>query len=91
MSNLKGFMPQEQGAPSDFGGRVLSNPDNIKPKLDTDPVEARDKIQGATMSIANPGPTDTKSFPEHPMLEHFRKPTSVRHPIGGKIPRTGIQ
>jgi hypothetical protein len=45
------------GAPTDFGGRVLPNPDNIQPVLDTDikpevtePVDAKMSVDNAPLS-----------------------------------------
>lgn len=42
-------MPQ-QGAPADFGGMVLPNPNNIRPMADTDqPGGSPTQLQGATL------------------------------------------
>jgi hypothetical protein len=41
------------GAPVDFGGRVLPNPDNLQPVLDTDIKPNIKEPVGATMSIEN--------------------------------------
>jgi len=41
------------GAPVDFGGRVLPNPDNLQPTLDTDIKPNVEEPSGATMSIEN--------------------------------------
>jgi hypothetical protein len=74
-------MPQN----TSFSGPIFPNPDNLRPHLDTDPVEPRDKIQGATMHMDTPLAADINP---HPMEEAFKKPESVRHPVGRGVPRS---
>ena len=72
----------EEGAPVDFGGRVLSNPKGIKPEWDTEHrAQPQSFAGGAQGSIDNapltppPGdinnaePTNRQSFPEPQDIE----------------------
>lgn len=58
---------EERGAPADFGGRVLPNPTNVKPRWDTDPVTPKTYPGGAKMSVDNAnvdeGSGDAEHFP----------------------------
>jgi len=57
---------QPKGAPADFAGVVIPNPTNVKPHLDTDPLDEPTRLSGgaklllprssgnASMNIANP-------------------------------------
>ena len=80
----------EHGAPVDFSGAVFPNPGNVKPKWDTDPKDVDEPV-GAKMSIANPPADNDKANgitpKEHPLEEHFRKPSTVRHQLGRMVPK----
>lgn len=74
-----------------LGARQLPNPSNIKPKWDTE-AKSVDEPVGAKMSIEN-APADPEKAngitpKEHPLEEHFRKPQSVRHPLGQGVPKS---
>lgn len=75
----------DSGAPADFAGRVLSNPNGVKPKLDTDAPDTDRISGGAKFNIDNPPAADVAPKP-HPIDAHTQKPTSVRHPLGRGIP-----
>lgn len=71
-----------------IGGNHFANPDNVKPQWDTEPAEPRDKIRGgAKMDISNPSSTSALPSKPHPMEEHFKKATSVRHQLGSMVPK----
>lgn len=65
-----GFAEPREGAPADFGGRVLPNPNHIEPHLDTDPIAPVTRLpvgvsfhkQNFTgepqMDVSNPAATD---------------------------------
>jgi hypothetical protein len=74
------------GAPVDFGGRVLPNPDNLQPVLDTDIKPNVEEPSGATMSIENyhaPRITKTPSKDyeriENAPLGHPEMPAIPKH------------
>lgn len=73
-------MADEQGAPSDFGGRVLPNPTGIKPVLDTEIVRKTDvPTAGAHFSVDNPPAADLGQHKEHPVMQHFSKTKSQKN------------
>jgi hypothetical protein len=68
-------MADDKGAPVDFGGRVLSNPDNVKPTLDSDArIKTDEPGPDAKMSIQNAALSDsTGTIKQHPLQQHFSK------------------
>jgi hypothetical protein len=73
------------GAPVDFGGMVLPNPDNIQPVLDTDIKSVVEEPVGETMSIENyhaPRITKTPSK-DYERIENAR----LGHPEISAIPK----
>jgi hypothetical protein len=73
-----------------LGAKQFPNPNNIKPKWDTEPRSVDEPV-GAKMSIEN-APADPEKAngllpKEHPLEEHFRKPSGVRHPLGQGVPK----
>lgn len=81
--------PDEKGAPANFGGPVLSNPDNVRPKLDTEGPDTETPT-GATFHADNPPAADLSGPKPHPMDLHTAKPKSVRHPLGSRLPRQHV-
>ena len=73
------------GAPVDFGGRVLPNPDNLQPVLDTDIKPNVEEPSGATMSIENyRAPRVTKApSTDYERIENAR----LGHPEMPPIPK----
>jgi hypothetical protein len=63
------YPQQPQGAPADFGGPVMPNPNNVQPRADTDPGPSDKLTQGASMLYGNAGkPTmDTSNPPMNQM------------------------
>jgi hypothetical protein len=49
------YPQQPQGAPADFGGPVMPNPNNVQPRADTDPGPSDKLTQGASMLYGNAG------------------------------------
>lgn len=71
-----------------IGGNHFANPGNVKPQWDTEPAEPRDKVTGgAKMDTSNPVPSSALPTKAHPIEEHFKKPTQVRHQLGSMVPK----
>lgn len=67
-----------------LGAKQLPNPDNVKPKLDTEPPDIV-PLAGAKMDISNPVAADL-SGKQHPIEKHFSR-SKPRHPLGRGIPK----
>jgi hypothetical protein len=65
------------------GTRVIPNPKNIAPKMDTDNPDLPKK-QYVKMDISNP---TSKLIPKHPLEEHFEN-EGPRAPIGHGVPKS---
>jgi hypothetical protein len=77
----------DEGAPADFGGRVLPNPQNIKP-FDSDTAARKaDTPAGATMSVQNApaDPDKANGITPHPLAKHFQKKAAGVRKTGSPV------
>jgi hypothetical protein len=64
----KSAQPTTEGAPADFGGRVIPNPKNVQPVLDTDIKPEVEKLSGgAKMNTDNAPLTNPKGDLSNPL------------------------
>ena len=78
----------DQGAPSDFPGRVIPNPSGIKPSWDTEDTRKGDTpTAGAHFSIDNPPAAD---LGQHP-LEQFHTKTAGKIQPGAHVKKSSIK
>lgn len=68
-----------------LGAKQLPNPNNIKPKLDTESPDT-DAPVGAKMDISNPPVAEVNGPKQHPIEKHFSR-DKPRHPLGRGIPK----
>ena len=68
---------QEHGAPADFGGRVIANPDNVRPHSDTEPLETERLYGGAKMSTDNASLKTPKGDTENARLGNPAAPEGL--------------
>jgi len=72
-----------QGAPADFGGRVLPNPTGIKPTLDTD---IKRKDPGFSAGAMGDTAQVNWSSPDHPLALHFTKKAATARKLTSSKP-----
>lgn len=72
-----------------LGARQLSNPDNVSPKMDTDPPDAYTPAKGMG-NISNPKAVVLMPPKQSELEKHFAKPKSVRHPLGPRVPKSTL-
>jgi hypothetical protein len=70
-----------------LGAKQIPNPENIKPKLDTEPPDTVVPT-GAKMDISNPADTNIEGK-QHPIEQHFSR-SKPRHPLGRGIPKAQV-
>lgn len=79
-------MSDDQGAPANFGGRVLSNEAGVKPSWDTEGPKPDEPTAGAHFSIDNPPAADLGQHKPHPIMQHFSK--KPQKPAGKPVTAT---
>src|SRR5208282_799243 len=82
----KATVPDDsQGAPVGFSGPVFPNPDNIQPRLDTDPMEPTRLPKGVSFQHDNwsgPAPMDISNPPAADVIPTMGREASAN--FGGK-------